>query len=193
MKLREIAEIKSGYLFRFRLRSDKDGAVKVIQLKDVNEDGYLNIDGIYSVDFTPSKRTEFLQKGDVLFKAKSNKHVAAVFDSDMENVIATVHYFILRIKNISILPEFLRWYLNEKPAQKYFDFNAAGTRIPIINKKALEKLEIPGVSLEKQKKVVAVYELLRREQVLMDNIKDKREKLVSWLLIDSIKNINTGG
>jgi len=186
MKLKEIAEIKSGYLFRFRLRSDKDGDIKVIQLKDVKEDGVLNIDGIYSVDFAPSKRTEFLQKGDILFKAKSNKHVAAVFDTKMENVIATVHYFILRIKSTSMLPEFLAWYLNEKPAQKYFDFNAAGTRIPIINKKALEELEVPSASLEKQKKVVAIYKLMNREKILSDNIKAKREKLTSTILLDTI-------
>lgn len=186
MKLREIAEIKSGYLFRFRLRSDKGGDIKVIQLKDVNGEGALNIEGIYSVNFAPSKRTEFLQKGDILFKAKSNKHVAAVFDSDMENVIATVHYFILRIKSIAMLPEFLAWYLNEKPAQKYFDFNAAGTRIPIINKRALEELEVPSTSLEKQRKVVAVYKLMTREKILMDNIKNKREKLTSSVLLDVI-------
>lgn len=186
MRLKEIAEIKSGYLFRFRIRSDKDGAVKVIQLKDVNEDGHLNIEGIYSVDFDPSKRTEFLQRGDVLFKAKSNRHVAAVFDSDMENVIATVHYFILRVKSTSVLPEFLAWYLNEKPAQKYFEFNAAGTRIPIINKKSLEELELPVISIEKQKKIVTVYELMEREQDLMDNIKYKREKLISSFLLDAI-------
>jgi len=186
MKLKELAEIKSGYLFRFRLRSDKDGDIKVVQLKDVDQKGVLNIDGIYSVDFDPSKRTEFLRKGDVLFKAKSNKHVAAVFDSDMENVIATVHYFILRVKKAYILPEFLRWYINEKPAQKYFDFSAAGTRIPIINKKALEGLEIPSIQIEKQKQIVAVCELMRRELILMDNIKVKRMKLTSSLLLDSI-------
>lgn len=186
MKLKELAEIKSGYLFRFRLRSDKDGEVRVIQLKDVNDEGVLNIDGVFSVDFAPSKRTEFLQKGDVLFKAKSNKHVAALFESDMENVIATVHYFVLRLKGNSVLPKFLRWHINEKPAQKHFDLNAAGTRIPIINKKALEELEVPVIPIEKQKKIIAVYELMGREQDLMDNIKNKREKLISSLLHDAI-------
>ena len=186
MKLKEIAEIKSGYLFRFRLRSDKDGKIKVIQLKDVNEDGHLNIDGIYSVDFNPSKRTEFLQRGDILFKAQSNKHVATVFDSDMENVIATVHYFVLRIKSPSVISAFLAWYLNEKVAQKYFGLNAAGTRIPIINKRALEELEVPSISLEKQEKVVVVYKLMEREKILIDDIKTKRERLTSAILLDSI-------
>jgi restriction endonuclease S subunit len=186
MKLKEFAEIKSGYLFRFGIKSDKEGDMKVIQLKDVNDDGVLTINGISSVEFVPSKKTEFLQRGDILFKAKSNKHVAAMFKSDMKNVIATAHYFIISVKNIEIRPEYLAWYLNQQPAQVYFGRNASGTRIRVINKQILGELEIMAPELKIQDRIERIYQLYNREQDLLDVIKEKRHKILLDQLLSVI-------
>jgi restriction endonuclease S subunit len=187
MKLKEIAEIKSGYLFRFSIRRDKEGDIKVIQLKDVNDNGVLSIDGIYSVDFVPSKKTEFLQKGDILFKAKSNKHVAVVFESDIKNMIATAHYFIISVKSIEVRPGYLAWYLNQRSTQIYFAQHAVGTRIPVINKQILSELEVAIPDVKTQEQIEKVYELHRKEHSLIDVIKEKKHKILLAQLMSAVK------
>ena len=190
MKLSEITDIRSGQLFRSRLAQDNKGNVKVVQLKDVDSNGNLNLTALITIDTLPKGSFHFLQDGDVIFKAKSNKHVAAAYRSGMKNVITTLHYFILRLKDSNVLPEYLAWYLNQKPAQKYFNSNAAGTRIPIINKQILGELNIPVISLERQQRTIELYKLMCKENDLIGKIAEKRKKLYDFLLVKLI-NGNT--
>lgn len=190
MKLSELTEVKSGCLFRSRLAYDRNGNVKVVQLKDVDRNGNLNLDDLITIESIQKGRFHFLQDGDVIFKAKSNKHVAAAFRSSMKNVITTLHYFVLSLKDSNVLPEYLAWYLNQKPAQKYFNSNAAGTRIPIINKQILSELNIPVISLEKQQRVVDIHKLMCKENDLIEKIAEKRKKLYDYLLL-TLANDNT--
>jgi restriction endonuclease S subunit len=161
-----------------------------VQLKDVDSNGNLNLNELITIDTLPKGRFHFLQDGDVIFKAKSNRHVAAVFRSGMENIIITLHYFVLSLKDSIVLPEYLAWYLNQRSAQKYFNSNAAGTRIPIINKQILSELNIPIVSLEKQQRVIDVYKLICKENELIEKIAEKRKKLYNHLLL-ALANDNT--
>ncbi|GJQ59052.1 MAG: restriction endonuclease subunit S [Candidatus Scalindua sp. AMX11] len=183
IKLSNLAEIKSGYLFRSRLTKDIKGNVKVVQLKDVDSNGNLNLNDLITINSIQKERGHFLQDGDVIFKAKSNRHVAVVFRSGMKNGITTLHYFVLSLKNSNILPEYLAWYLNQKPAQKYFHSNAAGTRIPIINKQILSELNISVIPLEKQQRVIEIHKLMCKENGLVKQIAEKRKKLYDCLLL----------
>ena len=185
-RLSEIVEIKSGYLFKSRIVNDSYGQVRVIQLKDIDDNGAIYMNKLLTVSDKEVKGADFLRKGDIIFKSKSARHTAAVFNDDSNNAIITVHFFLLRLKTDQILPAYLAWYINQKPAQRYFKTKAGGTRIPIVTKKILEELEVSIPSLPTQEKIVAVNNLFIKEKKLLTELKEKREILVNTSLLNVI-------
>ncbi|MFH1798833.1 MAG: restriction endonuclease subunit S [Candidatus Omnitrophota bacterium] len=186
-KISEIAEIKSGYLFKKGITPDREGTVRVVQLKDVSEQGVLNLKELQLISLDNIDAENFLSVGDVLLKAKTNHPISTAIKEKMSNTIATAHYFIISVKQSEILPGYLAWYLNQRPAQIYFNRNAGGTRIQVINKKLLEDLEVVIPVLETQTRIEKIYELHLKEQELADRLKEKKRTLVEAQLLEAIK------
>lgn len=185
-KISQIAEIKSGYLFKEGIKPDKEGNVNVVQLKDINNRGVLNSQELRRTSLDKIDSENFLAVGDVLLKAKTNHPVSAVVKDQLPNTIATAHYFIISVKKADVLPEYLAWYLNQRPAQIYFDRNAGGTRIQVINKQLLGKLEVVVPDLKAQEKIAKIYELHQQEQDILDAIKEKKHNLILAQLLSAI-------
>ena len=186
--LSEIVRVKSGYLFRSQVDYGNKGALQVIQLKDVVENGMILYDNLLKVDLQNLNLTSLdtLKKGDILFKAKSNRRIAAVIDRDLHNTLATAHYLILRITKKNILPEYIAWYLNQKDAQNYFMKRAEGSNLPVVNKKIISDLDIKVPSIEKQKIIIDIYKLYLKEKQLLRQIEKKRDLLMDESLLRSI-------
>ena len=185
-RISQIAEIKSGYLFKKGIDPAKDGNVSVVQLKDVDDRGFLKLEGLQRISLDKIASENFLSVGDILLKAKTNNPVSAVFREKLPNTIATAHYFIISIKKADVLPGYLAWYLNQRPAQIYFERNAGGTRIQVINKQILGDLEVVIPDLEAQERIEKIYQLHQREQNLSDAIKEKKHKLILSQLLSVI-------
>lgn len=186
-KISQIAEIKSGYLFKEGISPDREGNVSVVQLKDVNERGILNSQELQRVSMDKIGSENFLSVGDVILKAKTNRPVSAVIKEPLPNAIATAHYFIITLKRQEVIPGYLSWYLNQRPAQIYFNRNAGGTRIQVINKQLLGNLEIVVPDIKTQEAIEKVYALHQREQNLMDVIKEKKHDLVLAQLLGVVR------
>lgn len=184
--LENLVQIQSGMLFSKRVEHDLNGNVRVVQLKDVNENAQIRYNDLITVSVDKQLKKHLLKKGDILLKAKSSTRVAAVIDRNIENTIATGHYFVLRIKNSSVLPEYVTWFLNQKPAQRYFDSMASGSTVPIIFKSELEKLEIDIPSLEIQQKIVRIHNLRLREKDLIAELEKKKDYLLRHVLLDTV-------
>ncbi len=185
-KISKIAEIKSGFLFKESIRPDKEGNVNVIQLKDVDDRGFLNSKELQRIALEKVGAESFLVVGDVLLKAKTNHPVATVVRDILNNAIVTAHYFIISVKNNDVLPGYLAWYLNQRPAQIYFGKNAGGTRIQVINKQVLGDLEVVIPAQSIQEKIEKVYSLYQRESDLIDTLKEKKQKLILAQLLSVI-------
>jgi restriction endonuclease S subunit len=184
--LQEIAEIKAGYLFKECIQPESDGNVSVVQLKDIDSRGVLNTQQIQKVNLEKLNNDDLLSNGDILLKAKTNYPAAAVVSDISEKTIATAHYFVIRLKTNEVRPGFLAWYLNQKPAQNYFEKNAGGTRIRVINKQLLSQLEVALPDIETQMRIEKVFALQQREHDLLDSIKEKRRAIVSAKLLSKV-------
>lgn len=182
----DIADIKSGYLFKEGVKPDKEGNVSVIQLKDIDEHGVFNSKEFQRISLENVESANFLVVGDVLLKAKTNHPVATVVRNALNNTIVTAHYFIISIKKEDVLPGYLAWYFNQRPAQIYFERNAGGTRIQVINKQLLSELEVIVPDLNIQEKIEKIYELHQREQNIINDIKEKKHALISAQLMSAI-------
>lgn len=182
-QLKDIADVRSGHLFKNRFEDVEDGNIKVVQLRDVDDEGKLDLSSLYRVNLEKVMDRTLLMKGDVVFKAKSNKPVAAVVNDDVSNTIATSHFFIIRLQKDVLIPEYLAWFLNHDGAQQYFQKRARGSWIPMINKKILGELEVSIPELKIQKLIVKINNLLVREIELVDELKDARKRMIDAMLL----------
>lgn len=186
--MKDIAEIRSGYLFRSGLDNDPRGNLQVVQLKDVNDQGRLTTGNLVKINFINIKNRYLLEEGDVLFKAKSNKHMAAVVDKSSMPMVATAHYLIIKIKHKFLLPRCLAWFINRKPGQKYFSSHSEGTHIPVVKKKVLGELAVEIPPLEIQEKIVKTFDLFLKEKELSEKLIKRREQYIEKVLLNIINN-----
>ncbi|MDY0102561.1 MAG: restriction endonuclease subunit S, partial [Lentimicrobium sp.] len=129
----------------------------------------------------------FLKDGDVLFAAKGTKNFATVYESQNPAAVASTSFFVLRLSNNKILPEYLSWFLNHPETQKLIKDKARGTAIPSIRKSVLEELEISIPSLEKQRTVIQLSALVQKENELRMSILQKRKQFIEQQIINAIK------
>ena len=175
--LGHIAKIRAGFPFRGRVEPDADGRHRVVQIKDVSEDGHVSFDGLLRTDVDGVKGEHFLRAGDVLFISRGTRRQAAAVDNYPGDVIASGQFFIIG-PSPEVLPAFLAWYINRRPAQEYLTENAAGSNVQIITRPVLERLPIELPPLDTQRRIVDVYKLSLGEQSLLAAIAERRARLV---------------
>lgn len=191
-KLKNIANIQSGYSFRSKIQKEYNGNVQVIQMKDLTVESKVNTNNLDKIDIQDLKNHHKMSKNDIIFKTRGLDTTACIFDKEVENVILAAPLLRIRIESKNILPEYIFWYLNQKPAQSFINSRAKGTFQKIINKQVLDELEIEIPSLDKQQKIVGISQLAEKEQRLLANLKQKKMKYVSTILLKKIKENNHG-
>jgi restriction endonuclease S subunit len=88
-----------------------------------------------------------------------------------------------------LLPEYLNWYLNQPPAQVYFNNNAKGTMQMMVDKTTLENLEISVPSLKQQELITTIASLADQEQQLMLRLTRKYQQCTNGMLLKLAENI----
>jgi restriction endonuclease S subunit len=92
------------------------------------------------------------------------------------------------VKKADVLPAYLAWYLNQRPAQVFFEKHAGGTRIQVVNKQVLGEFEVEIPEFSVQEKIVKVYELHQRELFLLNSIKNQRNLMISVQLLNIVSD-----
>jgi len=187
LKLSEISIIKLGYSLRERpeFLSGPDGT-HIILPKDITENNGIEFKSTISVKI-PNPEKFLLQNGEVLLQSRG-KFIAVVYNppTDTEFVASSL---LLRIipTTSKVLPKYISLYLNSFVGQSELKRLSGGTATQIITKSELEKLEIPIVSLETQKKLIAISTEFDNWQNLHSRQLDLQKNI-----FDSIVNKITG-
>jgi len=184
--LKELVTIRSGRLFRGKIEADPNGIYQVIQIGDIEIDRKLTTDNLTRISLPDIKPSQFVKKGDVLFISRGLRKQAVAIAEELNDVITTSQIFVLRPREL-ILPEYLAWYLNRHPAQRYLEEHSSGTNVSLINMETFGKLKIPTPNLETQRKVVRIHELGIRERELAESILRKRFALLERSLLGAIE------
>ena len=185
MTLKKIAKIQSGYINRGKIDPRDDGTCLLLQAKDVDVD-YLSYRTDALLRFTPklSGKDWFLKPGDILFMARGARNFSLLIDKLPEGVLAAACFFVVRISNFDILPEYLSWYLNQSPVEKYLQrFSGRGVHMPVVKRAVLENIDIPFSPMKTQKQVSEINKLLQKEQTLYKKLAEKRKKLMTEICL----------
>ena len=184
MKLKDIADIQIGFQLSTKIEPVQDGTHKIIQIKDIDNNRNIIPDSIYKINPKRLVDRYLVNKNDVLFLSRGHRNFATAIDIPMKNTIAAGHFFILKFDTAKILPEYLAWYINQPPAQKFLKSMAKrGSHMPIIGKSEFEQLKVDIPPLQVQEKIVKLSKLLQREDELLEKIKEKRGQIVQSICL----------
>lgn len=183
MKLKEIADISTGYSFRAKIKHDPAGDTKIIQMSDVDKYRGVLTEKLQSLsNFDPRSKRYFLDAGDVIMVSKGYNIDAFVVPKGLERVVTVNSFLVMKPNQNLVYPDYLAWYLNSKRTQHFFKEMAAGTNIPNLSIKALEALDVNLPSINDQYMIAELDMLKRREVYLHQEIAAKKEQLVDELL-----------
>ncbi len=181
--IKDITNIQTGLY----AKPSGKGEVVYLQAKHFDEFGQL----IYALhpDLTIEGNSEkhLLKHGDVLFAAKGTKNFAAVYENHNEPAVASTSFFVIRVTDKNMLPEYLAWFLNSLTTQKLLKGQAIGTSMASISKVVLENLEINVPAIETQKVILQITKLLSKEKSLKLEIETLREKQIQQQIINAIQ------
>lgn len=175
--------VKNGKFFREKLKNAESGKEFVIQLRDIvkNERGtYLSLSNIVRTNISTKGKTEYLKNGDVLITIKGVKKYAFMLDKIPRRIVASQHFLILRSPGKQIvLPEFIEHIVNSPVGQRFLLRKSNGSGyLSTLKKKILEELPFPAISIEDQRKIVALIKEVRAEKnLLLDLIENREQQL----------------
>lgn len=176
-KLKDIADIRTGYQFRGKVMASDDANVSVIQIKDVDEHLFVHISDLVPVK-VENPEPYIVSQGDVLFLSRGHRQYATVVTEPVQDTIATGYFFIVRPKANVIRTSFLAWTINQPEFQEGVRPFVRGTHIPLVSKMDFQDIAIRVPPLAVQDRIMTFQSLFDREKKLSAAIQEKRQQLV---------------
>lgn len=181
--------INSGYSFRGKIEPQVDGEVGILQMKDITADyysfDYEQVDRSSGYDF---KDKYILQDKDILFVSKGANNYAILFQKQEFPCVASGTFFVVRVDQHRVVPEFLVWYINQFTVQSYLAERKAGTYVVNLTKGDVVGIPMRNVEYAKQQKIGAFVQLHQREQQLVTLLQQSKKQVIQRQLINLIEN-----
>jgi len=178
VRLADVASVLVGVPFRSRIESEADGAVAVIQARDLSDDGHVDLVSAARVRNIPRSTKSELIAGDVVLQPRGARFPVGLFERADRPAIAAAPLLVIRCDKAVLAPEFLVLLLQLPSTQAFLRQSAVGTYVPQIPRQAIEDLPVPLPDLPDQLRLVDLARLERRELELMDRLRDRREQLL---------------
>ena len=188
-------------------KKDQDvrGKVRLIQLADIGDGEFKDKSSKYiTLETAERLHCTFLEKGDILI-ARLPEPLGRACIFPLEGAyITAVDIAILRIKDISINPQYIMYLINSSTFRSQIKQYESGTTRKRISRKNLEKIEFSLPNLEIQNRIVArIEELFSKLDKADDTLKTTKEQLAVYRQAvlkdafsdfekkDSIRNLTT--
>jgi len=182
--LGDLADIKSGLTLRCTKTASSISRADphYLRISDLTEDGQIELRHVDRIQVTAgSIQKHRLRQNDIVLANRGTRLTSAVFDKQLD-AVAGSQFYVLRVRDQNVLPEFLRWFLNLDTTTAYLLAQSTGSYIKSLPIEGLRTLSVPIPSLETQRIIVAVAELRIREKQLLARLENLRETLLQQTL-----------
>ncbi len=177
-RIRDIAEIRTGFQFRGKVEAADDANVAVIQIKDIDDRLKVQVQDLLPVKLDNPEPYRVTQ-GDVLFLSRGHRQYAASVSEPVRDTVATGYFFILHPDQDMIRSDFLAWSINQPEFQDSLRPFTRGSHMPLVSKSDFQDLTIGLPTLAVQDRILALQQLIDRERELTTILQLKRGKLVA--------------
>jgi len=181
-KLKHIASVQMGLTFRTRLEQLPNGNMAVIQMKDFIADNRLDSENLTLANIPNLKRHHVVCVNDLIFRSRGVTSTAALVDWDIKNTVLSAPLLRIRVNDSSVLPDYLRLYINLPTSQAFLQRHATGTVMQLIGKQTLNALEVSIPSLDIQQCIVQLDHLAEREQFIQKQLSARRQQWINSVI-----------
>ncbi len=185
IKLKDIANIRTGVHLK---QSPRPNSI-YHQVSDYDYYGTLLHALSPLVEVSGNSKHKLIDN-DILFAAKGTKNFAVIYKDNAVQSYASPSFIIIQLKECStILSEYITWYLNLPSSIFKLQRSAKGSSILSITKETIENFEITLPSPEKQRVILELSKLQKREQYLYSSIAIKQKQLIDLKLKNTITDV----
>ena len=200
----ELAEITIGYQHRGKLTPNSIGTHRLVQIKDLERPDAGSPPAKFADDLaapvghrlwvgdlatvTPKHDPALYQirNGDVLFLSRGKEfpsipmceHFVAPYPNRWDDIIASNHFYLLRLRTPEVRPEYLAWYLNQPCTQDQLSRLSQGSHMKMVSKRDFSKTCVEVPSWDKQERIVRLDLLQHQARRIQDRIENKRASLI---------------
>ncbi|MDE5763729.1 MAG: restriction endonuclease subunit S [Ruminococcus sp.] len=175
MKLNKIAVVKTGLvLFRKESRNSNGYEYKQLNLKSVCDNGTIDIDDTVPFYASENLTSNYLtQTGDIIVRT-SEPYTPVYITREYAGLVISSHFVVVRVDTSIAFSQYIAWYLNQERIKKSFRMSCTGI-LKQIKPSVIAETEIELPSLERQKQVVALYDISRKEIQLSEKLLREKE------------------
>ena len=181
--LEHIASISTGVF----AKPVAEGEIVYLQARHFDENGILISELHPDLMAAEISKKHILKSGDVLFAAKGNKNFASVFQDQYPKSVASTSFFVIRIHDRKVLPEYFVWFMNSPTTQLFLKSTAIGSSIASISKAVLEKLEISVPNIQTQRVILEISRLRSQEKKMRQKIESLQEVIIQKKINNALK------
>lgn len=188
--LTKVADVLPGYAVKGKVEHDPEGEFQIVLPRHLGNDPLYRYTPADETLMTPmrSPARYTVHTGDVLFVSRGTNNRATYLEEVAPHSIATSVFYILRTKS-GLEPRYLTWYLNQTKALTDIAQVRTGAGTPIVQRTALQELEIILPDLQTQKQIAALDEMMLNERHLRRKLLEQTEnqhRLIGQQLLDKL-------
>lgn len=160
------------------------GNVAILQMRDIDSEAGVNWAQALRISPPGKRKPDYLLPGDVIFTSRGARNLAVAVMDVPDQAICAPNLFVIRMAQKGVcLPEYLAWFINQRPAQDYFLRSATGTNILNIRREVIEQLKVFVPSLHQQEIITKFDAAARLErELLQELIKNRNDQMEALAL-----------
>jgi type I restriction enzyme, S subunit len=196
-RLDKVAEIGTGVTLGRELSAASSLEYPYLRVANV-QDGYIDTRDLKTVRILPSEVARYqLKRGDVLLTEGGDFDKlgrGAIWDGTIDNCLHQNHIFRVRFCD-SIIPKFFVAYLTSLAGRAYFLSCAKQTtNLASINKTQLRAMPVPIPSIDEQRRIAEILEILNNDIQNSNSVIDKLSSALDGIKNDLMRNgLNESG
>lgn len=178
MKLSDLAMVRTGLVLarkQAKIENDIVQKYKQLNLRSINEKGYIDMDLVETFAANEKLRAEYLtQLGDVVVRL-TTPYTAVLIDEETVGMVISSHFIVIRSSGKKILPEYLYWLFNTDKVKAVISQNITSTMIGTVKPAYFAEFEVELLPIEKQKKISQLNLLSKKELHLLNELINQKE------------------
>jgi hypothetical protein len=197
VRIVDCAEVLPGFSMQRRVEHDINGTHHVILARHLREGQPYVFAASDEVRIVPPRDVHryLLRPGDVLFMSRGSRNTAATVAAVPKRTIVPLSFYVLRPTN-RVDPAYLAWCINQPPVQAAIASIRTGAGTPIVPRKEFGEIRIPLPSLDVQRRIARLGELMAQERQLARRLSEEVERaqrLIGDRLVKSLLTNNQAG
>lgn len=171
-KLKNIAEIYTGFTQRPPEKSVNPFDVKAIQIKDLTKDQMIISQDQWSdLEWAYDSKPQYLKHNSIIVVARGEPKAYVFKGTEADQVVVSNQFIVVNLHNDDLKPEFLAWYFNHSQAMRsYFEMNSRGTLLMMLSISTLKEASIVIPSLEQQEEILHLTQEMEREALILKQL-----------------------